>query len=62
MIMLNDTDFFVNDEPNQLSNSFIQQPSLPSTLHAKDIQTTNDDDYTSVDIKQEKRSNKITDS
>jgi hypothetical protein len=37
MILLNDTDFFVNGDSNHLSDSFIQQPSLPSTLHPKDI-------------------------
>ena len=62
MILLNDTDFFVNGESNHLSDSFIQQPSLPSTLHPKDIETTSDDDYTSVNAKQDFQTNKITDS
>jgi hypothetical protein len=62
MIMLNDTDFFVNGETNHLSDSFIHQPSLPSTLHPKDIETTSDDDYTSINVKQGYQPNKITDS
>jgi hypothetical protein len=62
MILLNDTDFFVNGESNHLSDSFIHQPSLPSTLHPKDIETTSDDDYTSVHIKSEHQPNKIADS
>lgn len=55
MIPLNDTDFFVNNQPTNLSDSFIHQPSLPTVLHPKDIETTSDDDYTSVRVKQEPR-------
>lgn len=62
MILLNDTDFFVNGDSNHLSDSFIQQPSLPSTLHPKDIETTSDDDYTAVNVKHDKPSNPIADS
>lgn len=62
MILLNDTDFFVNGDTNHLSDSFVNQPSLPSTLHPKDIEATSDDDYTSVNIKQNHQPNKITDS
>jgi hypothetical protein len=62
MVMLNDTDFFTNGESNNLSDSFIQQPSLPSTLHPKDIEATSDDDYTSVNIKNEHQPIKIADS
>jgi hypothetical protein len=61
MIMLNDTDFFVNGESNHLSDSIIQQ-SLPSTLHPKDIETTSDDDYTSVNLKDEQHPVQIADS
>ena len=61
MIMLNDTDFFVNGDSNHLSDSVIQQ-SLPSTLHPKDIETTSDDDYTSVNVKQQHQPIKIADS
>ncbi|CAF4577028.1 unnamed protein product [Rotaria sp. Silwood2] len=50
MIALNDTDFFTNDESNSLSDSFIQQPSLPPILHPSDIRTTSDDEDTSVNI------------
>ncbi|UJR14716.1 hypothetical protein I4U23_001709 [Adineta vaga] len=62
MVMLNDTDFFTNGESNHLSDSFIQQPSLPSTLHPKDIESTSDDDYTSVDVKTPQQPIKIVDS
>ena len=62
MILLNDTDFFVNGDSSHLSDSFIQQPSLPSTLHPKDIESTSDDDYTAVTVKHAKPSNSIADS
>jgi hypothetical protein len=63
MIMLDDKDFFVNGETNHLSDSFIHQPSLPSTLHPKDIETTSDDDdYTSINVKQDHQPIKIADS
>lgn len=62
MILLNDTDFFANGDSNPLSDSFIQQPSLPSTLHPKDIESTSDDDYTAINVKNGKSSNPIADS
>lgn len=62
MMLLNDTDFFTNDESNQLSDSFIQQPSLPPTLHPKDIENTSDDEYTPVNVNKQNQSIKITDS
>lgn len=51
MVMLNDTDFFTNGDTDHLSESYMQQPSLPSTLHPKDIESISDDDYTSVDVR-----------
>lgn len=50
--MLNDTDFFVNDDSTNLSNSFIQQPSLPSTLHSTDIQNGIEEEFSSNHIQQ----------
>jgi hypothetical protein len=51
MILLNDTDFFTNGDVNHLSTFAVQQPSLPSSLHPKDIATTSDDDETSAPSK-----------
>ncbi|CAF0724473.1 unnamed protein product [Adineta steineri] len=62
MVMLNDTDFFTNGESNHLSDSIVQQPSLPSILHPKDIDTTSDDDYTSVDVRKERQPVPLVDS
>ncbi|CAF1054008.1 unnamed protein product [Rotaria sordida] len=62
MIALNETDFFMNDESNQLSNSFIQQPSLPSTLHPTDIETISDDEDKLVNIQKENQPIQLTQS
>jgi hypothetical protein len=62
MIMLNDADFFTNGDINHLSDSTIQQPSLPSILHPKDIESTSDDDYTSVNVQRKHQPIQIADS
>jgi len=66
MVMINDRDMLINNDPNYLSNSIIEQASLPSTLHPSDIEPASDDDYTTVDmpnhIQERNQSMRITDS
>ncbi|CAF4763687.1 unnamed protein product [Rotaria sp. Silwood1] len=62
VIALNDTDFFISNESNQLSNSFIQQPSLPSTLLPTDIETRSDDEGTLINIQRDNQSMKLSQS
>jgi hypothetical protein len=59
MIMLNDTDFFVDDKLHELT---VQQPSLPLLLHPKDIDNTSDDDEKSTLDKENNSSMKLADS